>query len=260
MVALRVSRRVFLLALHLLVGLLITPLSLQRTATGALRIRRPIAIWWHNRAADILDLGITVEGPRPRAPALLASNHVSWLDIVVLGALVPTDFLSKYEVRRWLVIGWLAERAGTVFIRRGTGEAAGVSEQIAARLNNGDLLTLFPEGTTTDGRQVRPFFSRLFSAAKDTGTAVIPVTLRYHVDGEHDPIAPYIDDRPLIDSLRGLVRRERSQVHVVFGEPIEIGERTRKQIAEHSHAAVAGALNRPVGRLLSHATPGVASD
>jgi 1-acyl-sn-glycerol-3-phosphate acyltransferase len=188
-------------------------------------------------------------------PALLASNHVSWLDIVVLGGLTHTDFLSKHEVRRWPVIGWLAARSGTLFIRRGNGEAAVVSAQIGERLRDEGLLTLFPEGTTTDGRSVRPFFSRLFSAALDTGTDVVPVALRYHINGEHDPVAPYTDERSLGENLRGLLARERTQVHVIFGEPITLRDHTRKQVAELARTAILDALQARADTLLTHDAP-----
>lgn len=239
----RLTRRIALLVLHILVGLVLTPLAAVPRPHGGWRTRHAVSSWWHNRLTDILGVAVSVAGPRPDAPALLASNHVSWLDIVVLGGLTHTDFLSKDEVRRWPLVGWLAARAGTLFIRRGEGQAGSVSEQIAARLRAGDMLTLFPEGTTTDGREVRPFFSRLFAAAIDTGTDVIPVTLRYHVDGAHDPVAPYTGDQSLMDNLRGLLRRERTAVHVVFGQPIAAHGMTRRALAEQARTAVRAPLN-----------------
>ncbi len=238
-------RRSLLLILHILLGMAITPFILSRRAGGPRRTNRHVTSWWHNRVADILGLRVTVSGYRPRAPALLISNHVSWLDIIVLGGLTHTDFLSKHEVREWPLIGWLAARAGTLFIRRGQGQAATVSEQIAARLRQGGLLTLFPEGTTTDGRTVRPFFSRLFAAAVETGTGVVPVALRYHIDGDFDPVAPFTDDQPLIDNLRGLLQRERSEVHVVFGQPLAVEGPSRKALAEAARAAIIAALESP---------------
>ncbi|MCB1802675.1 MAG: 1-acyl-sn-glycerol-3-phosphate acyltransferase [Gammaproteobacteria bacterium] len=246
MTALRVTRRILLITLHVLVGALLTPLSLRRHAGGVLRTHPRVTCWWHNRLADILGLTITVSGHRPRAPALQASNHVSWLDVVVLGALTNTDFLSKDEVRRWPLVGWLAAHAGTLFIRRGNGEAAAVSQQIAARLRDQGLLTLFPEGTTTDGLQVRPFFSRLFAAALDTGTDVVPVALRYHIDGEPDPVAPYTGQQSLLDNMRGLITRKHCAVHVTFGEPISLHDHTRKQVAELARNAIVDALQQPV--------------
>lgn len=163
MTSLRVLWRGLQLALHVLLGVLLTPLIVTRQATGELRTHPDATSWWHNRLADVLGVQITVAGYRPQAQALLVSNHISWLDIVVLGGLTHTDFLSKYEVREWPLIGWLAARSGTLFIRRGHGEAGAISEQIAQRLREKRILTLFPEGTTTDGREVRPF-SRACSA------------------------------------------------------------------------------------------------
>lgn len=252
MAALRVTWRVVRLTLHVLFGLVLTPLVLTRHAGGTLRTNPHVTSWWHNRLCDILGISLTVEGYRPRSPALLVSNHVSWLDIIVLGGLTPTDFLSKDEVRRWPVIGWLAARTGTLFIRRGHGQAGAVGEQIAGRLRAQGLLTLFPEGTTTDGRSVRPFFSRLFAAAVDTGTDVVPVALRYHIDGLHDPVAPYIGDQSLAANLAGLLRRERTQIHVTFGNPIVLQGHSRKEVAELARAAIVEALQRPLRAPLDH--------
>ena len=255
MVFFRVARRVLLLTLHVLVGIIVTPLVFRRRLDGTLRTNPHVTSWWHKRVADILGVTITVAGHRPEPPALLASNHVSWLDIVVLGGLTHTDFLSKYEVRRWPVIGWLADRSGTLFIRRGNHESASISAKIAQRLREDGLLTLFPEGTTTDGRTVRPFFSRLFAAAIDTGTDVIPVAIRYHIQGEYDPIAPYTGQQSLGDNLRGLLKRERTQVHVAFGEPITLRDHTRKEVSDLARAAVVQALTASPGSLLTHKVP-----
>ena len=241
----RVIWRVLRLSLHVLLGMLITPLAMTRRDSTGLHTNPSVTSWWHSRAADILGVRITVSGPRPRAPALLVSNHVSWLDIVVLGGLTHTDFLSKYEIRKWPVVGWLAARSGTLFIRRGQNEATRVGEQIGERLRQDNMLTLFPEGTTTDGRQVRPFFSRLFAAAIDTGTDVTPVALRYHVAGEYDALAPYTDDQSIIDNLRILIPRETTAVHVVFGEPIRLDGHSRKQIADLARGAIVAALEGP---------------
>lgn len=237
--------RLIRLILHLLLGMLITPLALTRRDSTGLHTNPYVTSWWHSRVADILGLRITVSGPRPKAPALLASNHVSWLDIVVLGGLTHTDFLSKYEVRKWPVMGWLAARSGTLFIRRGQNETAVVRGQMKDRLRHRGMLTLFPEGTTTDGREVRPFFSRLFAAAIDTGTDVTPVALRYHIDGDHDPLAPYTDDQSILDNLRGLIARDHTGVNVVFGDRIRLDGHSRKQIADLAREEIVAALRGP---------------
>ena len=245
MSAWRLALRIAALALHIVLGMILTPLFTARASDGERRTSPAVTSWWHNRLADILGLGITVTGPRPVAPVLFAANHVSWLDIIVLGGLTPTVFLSKAEVRKWPVVGWLAARAGTLFIRRGDGEAGTITAQIARKLEGGAMLTLFAEGTTTDGRQVRPFFPRLFAAAVETVTPVVPVTLRYHVNGDFDAVAPYVDEQTLADNLRGLLRRPRTQVHVRFAGPIDPSQLDRKAVARQAHAQVAAALADP---------------
>jgi 1-acyl-sn-glycerol-3-phosphate acyltransferase len=245
MVIFRAARRSVLLIVHFLLGLLLTLAYGQRLNSDIVRTNPRVTTWWQNRSCDILGIQITVSGYRPKPPALLVSNHVSWLDIVVLNALTPTVFLSKSEVQRWPIIGWLATRAGTVFIRRGDGETHTVKAQIADRLHADELVTIFAEGTTTDGRQVRPFFPRLFAAAIETGKAVVPVALRYHVDGGFDPIAPYTDNQSLFDNFRGLIGRPYTRVHITFGAPINVEGLNRREAARRAHTAVQDALDAP---------------
>lgn len=253
--AVRVVWRSLLLGLHVLLGLLLSPLVRRSRGSADARTDPTVTSWWHNRAADILGVSVTVSGVRPGAPALLASNHVSWLDIVVLGGLTHTVFLSKYEVRRWPLVGWLAAAAGTVFIRRGEGEAGAIGGELARHLDRDAMLTLFAEGTTTTGEAVRPFFPRLFAAAVDTGTPVVPVTLRYHINGRHDDIAPYTGDQSLLDNLSGLLRRERTDVHVVFGQPIPVADNSRRQIARLARDRVVDALGNPGSIPLAPSAP-----
>lgn len=242
---LRVLRRTTLLVAHILIGLILTLLVPTRSSGGAVRTNPCVAAWWQTRLGDILGLQITLSGYRPEPPALIVSNHISWLDVVVLGELTSTVFLSKQEIRHWPVVGWLAARAGTLFIRRGDGEAGTIKDQIAQCLRDDGLLTLFPEGTTTDGREIRPFFSRLFAAAIEAETVVIPVALRYHIDGDFDPIAPYTGNQSIGANLLGLLRRQRTQVHVAFGNPIRVAGHSRREIAKRAHDAVVAAYEAP---------------
>jgi 1-acyl-sn-glycerol-3-phosphate acyltransferase len=198
--------------------------------------------WWHERLLHILAVQVEQTGHLPQAPALLVSNHVSWLDIPVLGSLTHSNFLSKDEVRRWPVIGWLSAACGTMFIRRGAGEAGTISQQIAAHLESDGLLTLFPEGTTTDGSEVRPFFPRLFSAAIETGAPVVPVALRYHIDGRLDPLAPYVGDQTLLENLWGIIRRPRTRVLVSYMPALALRGLERKVAAEKARSQIALAL------------------
>ena len=232
---------------HILLGVILTALFARRVrSSGAYRHNPYVVSWWHERLLRIMRLEVQVVGARPQAPALLVSNHVSWLDIPVLGSLTHTCFLSKDEVRRWPVVGWLAAAAGTLFIARGGGQASAITRAIASRLEGDRLLTLFPEGTTTDGSDVRPFFSRLFGAAIETGSQVVPVALRYHVHGEPDLIAPYTGDQTLVANLVGVLKRKNSEVRVTFGEPLDMRDLTRKSAAETTRNAVRAALCAPL--------------
>lgn len=245
MTGMRVFWRGSRLVIHILLGLLLTPLVARRNPhTGEKRTDPQITSWWHGRVARILKLEITHSGNVPQPPMLMVANHVSWLDIIVLGHLTPTRFLSKHEVREWPVIGWLAARAGTLFIRRGGGQASAISQTIGDCLAGDGLLTLFPEGTTTDGREVRPFFSRLFAASIDTGTPIVPTSIRYHQQGELDLIAPYIGEQSLGENMLGLLRRPRNQVHVHFGAPIEHKGMDRKTLAGLARKAIVESLEQ----------------
>lgn len=230
------------LALHLLLGALLTVVTARRDRiTGDYHYHPGLVSWWYERLLMILRVEIEQVGHLPRPPALLVSNHVSWLDIPVIGSLTHSNFLSKDDVRRWPVVGWLAAAAGTLFIRRGAGEAGSVARQIARHLEADGLLTLFPEGTTTDGREVRPFFPRLFSAAIETNAPLVPVALRYHVDGALDTAAPYVD-QSLLSNVWGLACRDRTTVMISFMPPLALHGMERRTAAEKARGEIALAL------------------
>jgi len=240
---LRIVWRALRLILHILLGMILTPLVTQRNPRSGERRTNPyVTAWWHGRVLRILDMEVTTSGYRPQPPALIVSNHISWLDIILIGHLTPSCFLSKSEVRQWPLIGWLAARAGTLFIKRGAGQASAISQTIGDRLAQDGLLTLFPEGTTTDGRDVLPFFSRMFGAAIDTGSPIVPTSIRYHIQGAHDPIAPFIDDQSLGENMLGLFGRPRNQVHVHFGDPIHTKGLSRKALATAARKAIIDSL------------------
>lgn len=241
--AIRIAWRGLQLLLHLLLGIVLTPLVTHRDEDGYWHVNHRVASWYHGRVARILCLRITSSGAPPLPPALVIANHVSWLDIVVLMHLLPTCFLSKSEVRAWPLVGWLAMRGGTLFIRRGGGDTRSIAGTIGRHLQHEGMLTLFPEGTTSDGREVRPFFSRLFAAAIETDTPVAPVALRYHVGGKLDlEVAPYTGNQSLGENLYGLLSRPGGSVHVHFAPSIAPAGLERKALAARAHKAVVEGL------------------
>ena len=113
--------------------------------------------------------------PAPQA-AYLVSNHISWLDVLVIGSIRPVCFLAKSEISQWPLIGYLARRAGTLFIKRGQGVQS-ATRAVTDCLRHGHSVVVFPEGTTSDGSQVKPFYPRLFSVVENHETMVQPLAL-----------------------------------------------------------------------------------
>lgn len=211
------------------------------------RVGRPprwtprVVRWWHQRVCRALDLDIHVTG-KPVPNALLVANHVSWLDVPVLGAQGEIGFLSKAEVRQWPVIGWMAAVAGTLFIARGGNETARITTQIQEQIQAGRPVVVFPEGTTSDGTELLRFHPRLFAIGQESGTLVQPVALRYGPPAAPDPIAPFIGDESLAAHLGRVLRHTGLSVTVHFLPPIETDQVDRRQVAERARTAIAWAL------------------
>ncbi|MCU1729916.1 1-acyl-sn-glycerol-3-phosphate acyltransferase [Pseudomonas sp. 7P_10.2_Bac1] len=190
------------------------------------------------RLSNALPFQVTVFGDRPATPMLWVSNHVSWTDIALLGQLTPLSFLSKAEVRHWPVAGWLADKAGSLFIRRGAGDSQSIREQMGRHLQQQHPLLMFPEGTTTDGRSVRTFHGRLLSAAIDTDVPLQPVAIRYVRNGKSDPIAPFIGDDDLLSHLLRLLAHDQGQVEIHLLEPIACQQQERAMLAFRAQEAI----------------------
>jgi len=127
-----------------------------------------------------MGLQVTITGvPTKERPLMLVANHSSYLDIMVLGSLMPLSFTPKKEIRSWPVIGFLGVLADSVFIERRPADMQRVQSEMASRLASGKVLGLFPEGTTGDGFHVMPFKSGFLSLAEDYDLPVQPVSIAY---------------------------------------------------------------------------------
>ena len=202
---------------------------------------------WNKGICDIFSVKLSTKGKMETGPTLFVMNHISWLDISVLASQQPLHFLSKSEVRYWPIIGWLAYKAGTLFIQRGRHGAAEQSlSEITDCLQSGHSVVIFPEGTTTDGSYVKKFHGRLLQAAIDADVIIQPVALSYPLNGKPNPYVPYIDDMNIMDSLRGMIQTKVTQVELKFLQPIsehiESNDVNNKQLAVMSHDAIQTAL------------------
>ena len=159
---------------------------------------------WSRRLLHVCRAQLEVLGEPHKAPCLLAVNHVSWLDIVALNAAHPTRFVAKADINRWILLGTLARGAGTLFIERERPrDAMRVMHVMAQALRNGQLISVFPEGTTSDGREILPMHANLFQAAISSKAAVQPVLLRY-LDartGRYSRAPAYVGDETLLGTL-----------------------------------------------------------
>lgn len=176
---------------------------------------------------------------------VLLSNHVSWLDIIVLNALLPSRFVAKQEVRKWPVFGWLARQAGTVFVHRDRRMETGVmNDQLAELIRHGERLAIFPEGTTTEGEFVLPFRSALLDCAVKTECAVYPVAVRYRTaDDTLDKLPAFVGDDTLGASLWRIFGQPELHVEVTIGKPLRAGSH-RRELAAEAHAAVTDLLRQ----------------
>lgn len=237
--------RLIRLVTHLLRGFYLLAFAEKVTLADHQRVPHPQVVSdWMLGLLKMMNIELQVTGDRPHTKALLVANHISWLDIPVIAAASHANFLAKYEISRWPVIGWMSRSTGTLFIRRGKGEAQQIAEAIMQRLDGDRQLALFPEGTTSEGTGVRPFFARLFSAAIDTNTPVVPVTLYYSVDGLQDSQAPYVGNQSFMSNLLQLLGRPGSRVDISFHPAIDPQGMDRKTLAEASRQAIDSGLQQ----------------
>lgn len=240
---LRFYLRCLRLFLHLCAGVVLALVS--GAAVNPYRAwQRPLIRWWHGRLCRILNIEIRVQGEWSRRPALWVSNHVSWLDIPVLGAMFPVHFLSKAEVARWPLVGWLARVAGTLFIQRGAGDAGRVGDALVAHLQAGRSVLFFPEGTTTDGQRLKRFFHKLFAVAVVADKPVQPVLLSYRDASDRlHPLVPFVGDDTFLAHASDILRSHHRIVVEVQILPVEaVRGRDARLLCRDIEAKMAEAL------------------
>lgn len=233
--------------------------------TGLLDARRaPRA--WHRLVTRLLGLRIHVHGRLATSrPLLIAANHISWTDIMVIGSLADVHFIAKSEVATWPVMGTFARLQRSVFVERERrGRAGRQANEIAGRLAGGDPMVLFAEGTTGDGNMMLPFKTTLFAAAqmalRESGAdtvAIQPVAIAYTrlhglpMGRQHRGKVSWIGDQDLVPHLIGLLREGAIDMEVHFGEPVDYAAGAdRKAVAREVERRVremmARALRQPV--------------
>jgi lyso-ornithine lipid O-acyltransferase len=229
--------------------------------------------WWavpfayHKLCCRIMGLKVRVVGrPAKSRPVLFVSNHVSYLDIPVLGSVIPVSFVAKVEVAQWPGYGMLAKLQRTVFVDRRRNTTREQRDSIHARLVAGDALVLFPEGTSNDGNRILPFRSALLSVAESAPAerplVVQPVSIAYtSINGVPlgwglRPLVAWYGGMALGGHLWRFSRLGRIEVVVEFHDEARLGEfPSRKELTRHCSETVARGVDRALGgRLLASPT------
>ncbi|HEY6897256.1 MAG TPA: lysophospholipid acyltransferase family protein [Rhodocyclaceae bacterium] len=238
---LRAALRLARVALHLLWGC--------ATVAGVfpfigLQLRRRLKQRWSRQLIQVLGVKLQIHGEQPRG--MIVANHVSFLDIYAINALAPAGFVSKDDVLGWPVIGWLSRHTETIFLERGSRSAAQrTREHLAAELERGHLVALFPEGTTSDGHGVLPFHAALLQSTIDAGAPLTPVALRYlDKHGNTSQDAAYVGDTSLGQCLWSIARSEGLTVWVQVLPVMTSVDIDRRHLSAHAHRAISHAIQQ----------------
>jgi 1-acyl-sn-glycerol-3-phosphate acyltransferase len=222
------------------------------------RIRPDLTSWlpmrWHRGCCRIFGLEVEISGcVTTQKPVLFVSNHVSYLDISLLGSILPGAFIAKADIEQWPLFGVLAKLQNTLFIERASRHVKGQLDQMQQHLQQQENLILFPEGTSSDGSAVLPFKSALFKSVEKGSPVPVwiqPVSLAYHTyDGQ--PMSPAIrdyyawyNDMPAVSHMLKMAGMKRATISVIL-HPAISGEQfpNRKALAEYCQQQVtAGVL------------------
>lgn len=204
-----------LLGLRLVLPLRSTPLALCR--------------WWHHQLLRILQIRLRYYG-QFNQPGLIVANHISWLDIPIIGSLLPVRMLAKAELRHWPILGWLFRGAGTLFIQRGA-QASQLRDELQQVLLQQQSLLFFPEGTSSNGLQVLHFHPRLFGCLPPAPVPLYAICLHYPSAERPNPTVPYIGNDRFIDSLLTICAAPGIDVEVHICPELKTEQRSRKELA-----------------------------
>lgn len=204
--------------------------------------RDKIKIIWLKGFCTIVCLRIDMEGKASNRPVLVACNHVSWLDILVLGQYLPGCFVAKSDISNWPVIGFLSRQAGTVFIRRGDKkQIMETAEKMVWLLKQNSNIMSFPEGTTTPGEDVLPFHASLFQPAVLTKSPVQPAAIRYL--GAAKQKAPYIGDDVFALHLIQMLMLDKIDVRLSFLPLIDTVGKSRNAVSAEARQVIIEAIS-----------------
>ncbi len=205
---------------------------------------------WAKKFLSILNIQLDCRGQLPgkkTQKALLIANHVSWLDICVLMAACPTRFVAKFEINSWPIVGLLCRKVGTLFIKRAKRrDTLRINQLIQEVLATGDRVTIFPEGTTSNGTVLYHFHASLLESAMVQDIYLYPIAIGYrNIVGAISKEAAY-ENISLFESLQQILKQPRMNVSITFLQALNHREENRRELARLTESAIAKSLGLPI--------------
>lgn len=221
---LRVARVIFHTCLGLVIASVLFPLASNQLKTKLIQ-------WWCKGLLAAFNIQVNTTGAVPNPHHALTgnmfvANHISWSDIHALNSVIPLRFIAKSEIKSWPIFGFLVSKANTLFIDRSKKQDAKRTIDLAhTSLQSGDNLCFFPEGTTTDGTEIKPFKTSLIQAAILAKSPIYPVALHYpNADGSINTQIAYAGETTLVESMRNMLLQKKPVIELHFFSPITPAE------------------------------------
>lgn len=205
------------------------------------------------RLCKVFNIEIQVHGEIPREPALWVSNHISWLDVAVLGSGARVFFLAKAEIEKWPLLGKLAKGGGTLFIKRGSGDSVKIREQMTEFLKQDSPVLFFPEATTSDGTRIKKVHGRLLGAAIEAQRPVQVCLICYvNQQGELDTVAPFIGDTTFAKHVQNVLEMPNVIAHLMALPAIDSTGHSVKSLTEEVQSKMIEGLAQLQAKVLKH--------
>ena len=236
--------RLFRIIIHTIAGLFLAAVVLPFVNS---KVKSSLIKRWCAGLLKAFNIHLKLFGQLPLTTSqgfMLVANHVSWIDIHALNSLIALRFISKDDVKSWPIFGYLAIKVNTLFIDRAKlHEASKIVDICAESLIKNDNLCFFPEGTTSDGRQVLPFKSSLLQAAINANACIYPIAIRYlNEDGSINTQMAYAGETTMLQSVVSIINIKSPKVELHFLAPINSAGQNRRQLTQFAFDVIVAKL------------------
>lgn len=233
------------MVLHTLYGVFVAGIILPRLDPQQ---RNRAISRWSASLLDLLNIRVVAEGVVPQqvlSNTMFIANHISWVDIHALNSIHTSRFIAKSEIRQWPVFGFFATSVNTLFIDREKRHEAGkIVDTTRKALQAGDCICFFPEGTTTDGTEVKPFKGSLLQAAIEAKSEVRPFSIHYpDAENRVNTEMSYWGEMSLIESMHNVIRQKQATVVLRFADPINAADYDRRNLVSITREVIVSSSN-----------------